>query len=515
MEESKPRFTVAWINIVCAIFSCLGAFIFGFDSGIFNTTIAHESFNIYMFGRTTGDAILTGAVASTYTGGTAIGGLFSGWSAGKFGRKKTIIGAAAIVAFGTTLQTAAQNLGMLIAGRVIAGLAVGILLSIVPVYNAELAVPQHRGVIVGLFAVLASFGVVCSNWIGFGCQFAHGDAQWRIPLGCQIPTAVILGIGGFFLPESPRWLIEQNRSHEAHKIMTRIHGGLGEGFVSWEFTQMHEQIVAEREANQSRWIDCFATPSARRRMWIGIFVNIFNNLGGTPVISNYQSRLFKEIGFTGTKTLFLSGCYGLAGFAGVLTNITLVADRMGRRESMWIGAIVLVVDLVILMPLTKIYTGSENQAGKAAAVTFIFLHSYPYSVFMYGTVWVYTAEMFPTRLRAKGVAICTFWGQAFHILLQQIGLKVFEEIGYLFYIVFIVCTSFAAVIYYFFLPETKGATLEGISRFFGDPVVATLNESQTRIAKVLNEVDGLADTGDESGERGGKGEGVLIDEKRD
>jgi hypothetical protein len=97
---------------------------------------------------------------------------------------------------------------------------------------------------------------------------------------------------------------------------------------------MHEQIIAEREANQSRWIDCFATPSARRRMWIGIFVNIFNNLGGTPVISNYQSKLFKEIGFTGTKTLFLSGCYGLAGFAGVLTNITLVADRMGRKDSM-------------------------------------------------------------------------------------------------------------------------------------------------------------------------------------
>jgi hypothetical protein len=180
-----------------------------------------------------------------------------------------------------------------------------------------------------------------------------------------------------------------------------------------------------------------------------------------------------------------------------------------------IGAIVLVVDLVVLMPLTKIYTGSENQAGKAAAVTFIFLHSYPYSVFMYGTVWVYTAEMFPTRLRANGVAICTFWGQAFSILLQQIGLKVFEEIGYLFYIVFIVCTSLAAVVYYFFLPETKGATLEDISRFFGDPVVATLNESQTRIAKVLNEVDGLADAGDESGERGGKGGEVLIDGKRD
>jgi hypothetical protein len=162
------------------------------------------------------------------------------------------------------------------------------------------------------------------------------------------------------------------------------------------------------------------------------------------------------------------------------------------------------------MALTKIYTGSDNQAGKAAAVTFIFLHSYPYSVFMYGTVWVYTTEIFPTHLRAKGTAICTFWGQAFGILLQQIGLKVFEDIGYLFYIVFIVCTSFAGLIYFFFLPETKGATLEDISRFFGDPVVATLHESKTRIAQVLNEVEGFRDLDEEDGAHmSGQGKGVV------
>lgn len=94
---------------------------------------------------------------------------------------------------------------MLIAGRVIAGLAVGFLLSVVPVYNAELAVPEYRGILVGLFAVLASFGVTCANWTGYACQFATGDAQWRIPLGCQIPTAIVLCIGALFLPESPRW----------------------------------------------------------------------------------------------------------------------------------------------------------------------------------------------------------------------------------------------------------------------------------------------------------------------
>lgn len=110
-----------------------------------------------------------------------------------------------IVAVGSAIQTAAINIGMLIAGRIIAGLVVGVLLSVVPVYNAELAAPKHRGVMVGLFAVMASFGVLFPNWVGYACFFAKGNAQWRIGLACQIPFAVILSLGAFMLPESPRW----------------------------------------------------------------------------------------------------------------------------------------------------------------------------------------------------------------------------------------------------------------------------------------------------------------------
>lgn len=114
----------------------------------------------------------------------------------------------AIVVVGTIIQTSAINIGMIIAGRLIAGLPIGVLLSIVPVYNAELSLPKYRGIIVGLFAAMASFGVLCSNWVGYACFFATGNAQWRIPLGCQAPSAVILCVGGFFLPESPRWCME-------------------------------------------------------------------------------------------------------------------------------------------------------------------------------------------------------------------------------------------------------------------------------------------------------------------
>jgi hypothetical protein len=102
-----------------------------------------------------------------------------------------------------------------------------------------------------------------------------------------------------------------------------------------------------------------------------------------------------------------------------------------------VGATALLIDLVILMPLSKIYTGSTNRAAQAAAVSFIFLHTFVYSVFMFGTVWVNISEIFPTKIRAQGTAICTFWGQVMGVVLQQVGLQIYNDVGYLFYIVFI------------------------------------------------------------------------------
>jgi len=155
-----------------------------------------------------------------------------------------------------------------------------------------------------------------------------------------------------------------------------------------------------------------------------------------------------------------------------------------------VGAIALLIDLIVLMPLSKIYTGSANKAGQVAAVSFIFLHTFVYSMFMFGTVWVYISEIFPTKIRAQGTAICTFWGQVMGVILQQVGLQIYNDIGYLFYLVFIVCTAVAGLVYFFFLPETKGVTLEDLSVFFGDDIVANFEESKMRDNDVLGKVTG-------------------------
>src|SRR6202012_953593 len=115
-------------------------------------------------------------------------------------------------------------------------------------------------------------------------------------------------------PPESHWCRIPDRS-----AVLRFHGGLqNESFAKEEFSQMQAQMCREGNAG---FLECFKTPSARKRLFLGSFVNIFNNLGGTPVIAVYQAILFAEIGFVGNKTLFLSGFYGLAGFCGVLINL--------------------------------------------------------------------------------------------------------------------------------------------------------------------------------------------------
>lgn len=116
---------------------------------------------------------------------------------------------------GAALQAGAINVAMMIAGRFLAGLACGMILSVVPVYIAEVSPPKDRGFIVGLQGMMISIGFMVANWIGYAGDFAEGDTQWRVPLAMQIPGAVLLSIGCIFIPYSPRWLIEKERYEEA------------------------------------------------------------------------------------------------------------------------------------------------------------------------------------------------------------------------------------------------------------------------------------------------------------
>jgi len=199
------KFQTTFYNVLLATFAGTGSFLFGYDSGVMTDVIASPNFLAYF--DTDDTSPIIGAINSTFSGGAVFGSLMGGLTMDRFGRKKTIQIGALIAVVGATLQCAAANLGMILAGRIIAGWAVGLMSMSVPVYQAECAHPKMRGLIVGLTQQMIGVGFIVSTWIGYGCHHAPdtSSVQWRFPLAFQIAPALILLIGFIWLPESPRW----------------------------------------------------------------------------------------------------------------------------------------------------------------------------------------------------------------------------------------------------------------------------------------------------------------------
>lgn len=186
---------------------------YGVDTGIVATTIAHDSFKLYMYNTLNVPSELTGAIVSCYYAGNCIGSFGSGFLMDRWGRKSLVYLSTILAIVGTAIQAGSINVGMMIAGRAIAGLATGALLTIVPLYIAELAPPEKRAYLVALKGLLTAAGYLVANWIGYAGSFAQGDVQWRIPLAMQLPPAMVLLGLTVFLPDSPRWRKLQFHDH--------------------------------------------------------------------------------------------------------------------------------------------------------------------------------------------------------------------------------------------------------------------------------------------------------------
>ncbi|KAF1989064.1 MFS transporter [Aulographum hederae CBS 113979] len=457
-------------TIGCAVFATVGSLIYGYDSGIISTTLGQKSFPRY-FNYPSDD--LTGAIVSTYSGGQGIGNLVGGYLGDRLGRKRTIWLAATLALVGAILQTAATHIAMLMVGRVVAGFAIGLVYAVSSIYNAEISPPRIRGMLVGLQTQLISSGYALANWIGVFCSFASGDTAWRLPLGIQCIPAIILIVGLFKLPESPRWLIQVGRYDEARAVLERLHGGDdGEpeaDFAQREFEQVKQQLDYEREVSIKSFWDLFTKKSNRRRLALGVMLMIFLQTSGINVVNYYQTSIFAGVGVEGRDVLWLSAGYGMMG--PIANAICLLyVDRVGRKKPLAWSCVALCINMILILVFTKEYAGSSNEVGQGFTIAWLFLFSVLFSLGFNALQLVYVSEIFPMGLRSKATAICAFFGTGVGLLFNQISPRAFDAIGYKYYAVFIACDAVAAASFFLFYPETKGKSLEEIAEIFGDSV---------------------------------------------
>ncbi|CEJ91447.1 Putative MFS monosaccharide transporter [[Torrubiella] hemipterigena] len=455
-------------TIGIAIFAAIGTFLFGFDTGIATTTIAHPSWVEYMEHPNNG---LTGAVVSVYIAGEAVGALVQTAVADQLGRLRFMQLLCVIVTIGTVVQTAAVNMGMFLAGRALAGIAVGGMVSTVPIYLTEISPPHQRGMIAGISGCGITFGTMMSNWVGFACSYApYGAVQWRLPLGIQVPWGIILFIGLVtFMPNSPRQLIRQGKTEEARVNFNKVNRQLGQYEADEEFALMVSQIQYEMERELTSYRDIFRL--FRHRALVSIAVQTMTSLTGVNVIQYYQTIVYKTLGLQPKMILALAGVYGILTFVSNVFTTKYLTDQWGRRKMILTGLSGVILIEIYTAVMQRFFQDTDNKIGKGFTILGIYIFAIVYYGMLNSTTWLYGAEVLPVALRSKVMGLASASHFIMNVAVTEAGPSAFANIRENYYYVFVCCTSFFLAIAYFFFPETRQKPLEEIAASFGDLVV--------------------------------------------
>lgn len=379
---------------------------------------------------------------------------------------------------------------MLIVGRVINGLAVGIESSQVPVYVSELSQPSLRGRVVAAQQWAITWGILIMFYISYGCSFIGGSpststdpAAFRVPWALQMIPAICLFIGMLFLPESPRWLAKHGRWDECREVLTLVHGkgNPNSPFAAHELAEIRAVVEFEAANSDATYLELFK-PNMIHRTMIGLFTQIWSQLTGMNVMMYYIGYIFAMTGYSGNANLLASSIQYIINVVMTVPALLWI-DRYGRRNAMLVGAFFMMIWMFANGAIMKTYgvvvpggidgVGAESMlvsgpAGKALiACTYLFVASFAPT---WGPAsWIYPPELFPLRLRGLGVSLATSGNWAFNTALGLFTPVAFEKIMWKTYIMFGVFLAAMFIHVFFLFPETAGKTLEETTAMFEDP----------------------------------------------
>ncbi|KAH8597859.1 general substrate transporter [Bisporella sp. PMI_857] len=454
------------VTFLSAIFLAIGGFLFGYDLGIITSTISLPHFKEYFNDP---DDNTTGGIVSSFQGGAIVGTVVNMFLGDRLGRKMTVFTGSCVSAFGCALQAGALNMAMLIAGRAIAGISVGMLTATIPMYASELSVAKYRGILSGLLQWMLSWGFLVAQWLGYGCSFVDSSFSWRFPLAFQCVPSVILMAGIWFLAESPRWLMEKDRHEDALAVLHKLRqGSTPEEEIQLEFQEIRDVIAADRIALNVSWHSIITKPSWRRRLLLGCGVQAFGPLSGINVINYYGPRIYSLLGIGTQESLMIIGISGALSIVYCTIGLYLL-DKVGRVKPLIASACFLGGALVVNAALSQhLDPSNENMLRAMVAMNFVFFLWYtPLGIIS----WVYPAEIFPLEVRNLGNAITTFTNWTLNLIIAQASPTGLTNLGFRYFYVFFAFNVVAAVCYFLFYPETKGHTLEQMDVAFGDQIV--------------------------------------------
>jgi len=428
--------------LMWSITAALAGFLFGFDVVV----ISGADKKLQTLWNSS-DAFHGAVVMGMALWGTVIGAIFGGIPTNKLGRKKTLLIIGVLYAL-SAIGTALSNDPYLFAFfRFMGGLGVGASTIAAPAYISEIAPAKDRGKMVSLYQFNIVLGILIaflSNYLLSGI----GDNDWRWMLGVQAIPAAIYTVCVLTIPESPRWLVSQSRIEEAKKVMKILSPDQdSENLI----TQMEDDHAESPQEN-------IFMKKYRFPLMLAFLVAFFNQMSGINAFLYYAPRIFGEAGL-GEKTALLSSIgIGVVNMVFTLVGVNLI-DKVGRRTLMYLGSVGYIISLGLVSMAFYFH-----WSGLAIPI-FLFLFIASHAIGQGTVIWVFISEIFPNHLRASGQA----FGSSTHWLLAAIIPSLiptlFSTIGAgTVFLVFTVAMVFQLLFVMFMMPETKGISLEKLSK---------------------------------------------------
>jgi sugar porter (SP) family MFS transporter len=421
--------------------------LFGYDTGVISGAILFITPDLGL------TPFLEGLVVASLLLGAAAGAGSAGPLSDRLGRRNLILIAAVIFSIGAIGAGLAPGVGTLVLFRVVLGLAVGAAALIVPLYLSEIAPTEIRGAISSLNQLMITVGILLAFIVN--ALLANSEA-WRWMLGLAVVPSVILFIGMYFMPETPRWLVSRGREDEARDVLMRSR--------SEQEAENEIREIKEVEREEEGGLQELLAPWVRPALIVAIGLAVFQQIVGINTIIYYAPTTLKNVGYGDAAAIYANLIIGAINVVMTLIAIRFI-DRVGRKPLLLGGLVGMVVSLTVLGLSTLLLSEPSSPTDAVAIITLLCLAGFiiSFAATWGPTVWVVLPEVLPLRIRgtAMGVAIFLHWianfvvSQTFPSLLAALGPGI-PFLGYA--VIGVLAFIFVSA----FVTETKGRSLEEI-----------------------------------------------------
>jgi MFS transporter, SP family, xylose:H+ symportor len=443
-----------------AIAAALGGLLFGYDWVVIGG--AREFYEIY-FHLTS--AALIGWANSCALLGCLFGSIAAGSLADRFGRRRILLLSAVLFAISSVFTGAAHSFTAFIVWRIVGGSAIGLSSNVAPVYIAEISPAAMRGRLVSLNQFAIVVGILLAQIVNWRLaqpvpthlstvqlvntwNVQHG---WRWMFFAVVIPATIFIFASLFIPESPRWLLAHHRDEDAQRVLTQIGGP---SYAAAEFAGIKSGLLVESSSDSS-WRELLS-PGIRRIVLVGIALAVLQQWTGINILFNYAAEVYRSAGYSANDIFLNIVVTGVINLVFTVLAMLLV-DRIGRRALMIFGCIGIGVSHLLC-------AWAYRAAWPAAAVLTLTLSAIAcYALTLAPITWVLISEIFPNRVRSRGVsaAVSALWIASFLLTYTFPFLNRALGSSGIFLAYGLICLG-GCVLVTMTVPETRGRSLEQI-----------------------------------------------------